>query len=448
MSMVAFRRAAACRDVIDLPWPGGAPDLHPRERLPAMVAGLEAIGDDAALDQVELWRSRLDELLVQVGEHVFRREARMRLRDYVKGLLAQVGRKNTWQIAEYVGHATPDGLQHLLARAVWDPEKVRDTVRDYVVEHLGAPDGVLIVDETGFVKKGTASAGVGRQYTGTSGKVDNCQVAVFAAYASHRGRALVDRELYLPKGWMDDPERCRAAGIPAEREFATKPQIARTLLARLVEAGVPARWIAADEAYGQDYRFRRALEQRGLGYVLAVPKSQQVRSFGAMRRIEELVGMAPDAAWERASCGDGAKGPRVYDWVAAELPLVPDYDYDGAPVGRWMLARRSPAGDREIAYYLAYGPADTDVAELIRVAGSRWAIEECFQAAKNETGLDQYEVRRYPGWYRHVTLAMLAHAFLAVQAADAEKGAPRAINPWSSTCRWQKSAGSWRLSAC
>jgi SRSO17 transposase len=215
---------------------------------------------------------------------------------------------------------------------------------------------------------------------------------------------------------MDDPERCRAAGIPEDREFATKPQIARTLLTRLVEAGVPARWIAADEAYGQDYRFRRALEQRGLGYVLAVPKSQQVRSFGAMRRIEELIGMAPKQAWERASCGDGAKGPRVYDWVAAELPLVPDYDYDGAPVGRWMLARRSPAGDREIAYYLAYGPADTDVAELIRVAGSRWAIEECFQAAKNETGLDQYEVRRYPGWYRHVTLAMLAHAFLAVQA--------------------------------
>jgi SRSO17 transposase len=230
-----------------------------------MVAGLEVVSDGVTLDQVELWRSRLDELLVQVGEHVFRREARMRLRDYVKGLLAQVGRKNTWQIAEHVGHATPDGLQHLLARAVWDPEKVRDEVREYVVEHLGAEDGVLIVDETGFVKKGACSAGVSRQYTGTSGKVDNCQVAVFAAYASRRGRALVDRELYLPKAWMDDPERCRAAAIPEDREFATKPQIARTLLTRLVEARVPARWIAADEAYGQDYRFRRALEQLGLG---------------------------------------------------------------------------------------------------------------------------------------------------------------------------------------
>jgi len=305
------------------------------------------------------------------------------------------------------------------------------------------------VDETGFIKKGTSSAGVSRQYTGTSGKVDNCQVAVFAAYASHLGRALVDRELYLPKAWMDDPERCRAAGIPVEREFATKPQIARTLITRLLEAGLPARWVAADEAYGQDHRFRRALEQLGAGYVLAVPKSQQVRSFGAMRRIEELVGMAPDEAWQRASCGAGAKGPRVYDWVAAELPLVPDYDYDAAPVGRWMLARRSLGADREIAYYLAYGPADTNVAELIRVAGARWAIEECFQAAKNETGLDQYEVRRYPGWYRHITLAMLAHAFLAVQAADAaEKGASAAINPWSSTCRWERSAGSWRLSAC
>jgi SRSO17 transposase len=376
--------------------------VYVRERLPAMVAGLEVISESAALDQVEVWRSRLDELLVRVGEHVFRREARMRLRDYVKGLLAQVGRKNTWQIAEYVGHATPDGLRHLLARAVWDPEKVRDELRDYVVEHLGAHGGVLI-----------------------------------------------DRELYLPKVWMDDPERSRAAGIPAEREFATKPQIARSVLARLVEAEVPARWIAADEAYGQDYRFRRGVEQLGLGYVLAVPKSQQVRAFGARRRIDELIGLAPAQAWERASCGDGAKGPRVYDWVAGELPLVPDHDYEGAPVGRWMLARRSLTGDREIAYYLAYGPADTDVAELIRVAGARWAIEECFQAAKNECGLDQYEVRRYPGWYRHITLAMLAHAFLAVQAADAaERGASAAVNPWSSSCRWQRSAGSWRLSAC
>ena len=273
-----------------------------------MVAGVEVTGSDAALDQIELWRTRLDELLVRVGEHVIRREARMRLRDYIKGLLAQVGRKNTWQIAEYVGHATPDGLQRLLARAVWDPERVRDEVRDYAAEHLGAEDGVLIVDETGFIKKGTSSAGVSRQYTGTSGKVDNCQVAVFAAYASRRGRALVDRELYLPKGWMDDPDRCRAAGIPPDREFATKPQIARTLLARLIEAGMPARWVAADEAYGQDYRFRRALEQLEVGYVLAVPKSQQVRSFGAMRRIDELIALAPHEAWERASCGDGAKG--------------------------------------------------------------------------------------------------------------------------------------------
>jgi SRSO17 transposase len=168
-----------------------------------------------------------------------------------------------------------------------------------------------------------------------------------------------------------------------------------------------------------------------------------------MRRIDELIGLAPAEAWQRASCGAGAKGPRVYDWVAAEMPLVSDYDYQGAPVGRWMPARRPLGGDREIAYYLAYGPAGTDVAELLRVAGARWAIEECFQAAKNECGLDQYEVRRYPGWYRHVTLAMLAHAFLAVQAADAaEKGAATVINPWSSTFRWEKSAGSWRLSAC
>lgn len=288
-----------------------------------------------------------------------------------------------------------------------------------------------------------------RQYTGTSGKVDNCQVSVFAAYASSRGRALVERELYLPACWTDDPARCRAAGIPQERRFATKPQFARDMLTRLMEAGVPAGWVAADEAYGGDFRFRRHCEQLGFGYVVTVPKSQQVRTFGAMRRIDELVGPAPDDAWQRASCGNGAKGPRVYDWVCAELPPVPDFDDDGPAVGRWILARRSLAAGREIAYYMAYGPADTDVRELIRVAGARWAIEECFQAAKNECGMDQYEVRRYPGWYRHATLAMLAHAFLAVQAAEAgQKGAGLLINPLRSTSLWVRSGGSWRLSAC
>lgn len=400
------------------------------------------------VEQAGVWQTELDSLLLRLGERFHRREPRLRMRDYVRGLLGPVSRKNGWQLAEYAGHATPDGLQRLLAGSTWDADAVRDDVRDFVAERLGEPDGVLIIDDTGFIKKGVTSAGVARQYTGTSGKVDNCQIGVFAAYASSRGRALIDRELYLPKSWTDDSARCAAARIPADREFTTKPALARAMIARLLAAGLPAAWVAADEAYGGDFRFRRACEIAGVGYVLAVPKSQQVRTDVGMWRIDQVIDSAPDDAWERLSAGDGAKGPRLYDWAAAQLPYVPDFDDldDGGPVfTRWILARR-PLGEGEIAYYMAYGPAGTTIADLVRVAGMRWAIEECFGAAKNECGLDQYEVRRWTGWYRHITLAMAAHAFLAVQAADAaEKGAAANINPMSSHFRWQRSGDSWQL---
>jgi SRSO17 transposase len=400
------------------------------------------------IEQVGVWQSELESLLLRLGERFHRREPRLRMRDYVRGLLGPVSRKNGWQLAEYAGHATPDGLQRLLAGSTWDADAVRDDVRDFVAERLGEPDGVLIVDDTGFIKKGVTSAGVARQYTGTSGKVDNCQIGVFAAYASCRGRALIDRELYLPKSWTDDAQRCAAAKIPADREFRTKPALARAMVTRLLDAGLPAAWVAADEAYGADFKFRRTCESAGVGYVLAVPKSQQVRTDVGMWRIDQVIEAAPEQAWERMSAGDGAKGPRLYDWAAARLPYVPDFDDldDGGPVvTRWILARR-PLGEGEIAYYMAYGPAGTTVADLVRVAGMRWAIEECFGAAKNECGLDQYEVRRWTGWYRHITLAMAAHAFLAVQAADAaEKGAAASINPLSFRFQWQRSDGSWRL---
>ena len=400
------------------------------------------------VEQVEMWRAELESWLLRLGKRFHRREPRSRMQDYVRGLLGPVSRKNGWQLAEYAGHATPDGLQRLLAGCVWDADAVRDDVRDFVAERLGEPDGVLIVDDTGFIKKGVTSAGVARQYTGTSGKVDNCQVGVFAAYASSRGRALIDRELYLPKSWTEDARRCAAARIPAGREFATKPQIARAMVARLLEAGLPAAWVAADEAHGQDFKFRRMCEIAGVGHVLAVPKSQQVRTGRGIWRTDQVIDIAPDDAWESISAGDGAKGPRIYDWIAGEPPYVPDFDEldDGGPTFvRWILARRSPATG-EIAYYTAYGRAGTTVADLVRVAGMRWAIEECFGAAKNECGLDQYEVRRWTGWYRHVTLAMAAHAFLAAQAADAaEKGADTILDPLSSHCRWQRSGGSWQL---
>ncbi|MFE0420830.1 IS701 family transposase [Streptomyces tendae] len=390
------------------------------------------------------WSAELEEVLVRVGHRFGRVDLRRQMRAYVNGLLGPVGRKNSWQLAEYVGHRTPAGLQNLLNRARWSPDEVRDDLQEYVAEKLGEPDGVLIIDDTGFLKKGTVSAGVQRQYSGTAGRTENCQIGVFAAYASRYGRALVDRELYLPKSWIGDRDRCEAAKIPDNRDFATKGDLAKAMIQRALASPLPIAWVTADSAYGQECRLRRMLEEAGVGYVLAVPKSQPVPALG---RIDLVIGQAPDEAWERHSCGDGAKGPRVYDWAAAKLPAVHDFDGDQPTHDRWVLARRSLARPEEIAYYLAYAPVGTEVAELARIAGSRWAIEECFQAAKNECGLDQYEVRRYPGWYRHITLAMLAHAFLAAVSATATtaRGVAETVPATLHPSPWQKSGGSWQF---
>ncbi|MET7684505.1 IS701 family transposase [Streptomyces sp. NPDC005423] len=387
----------------------------------------------------------MDDLFLTIGHRFGRVELRRRMRDYVRGLLAPVARKNSWQLAEQAGYRTPDGLQHLLAGSKWEPDDIRDDLQEYVADKLGETDGVLIIDDTGFIKKGTTSAGVQRQYSGTAGRTENCQIGVFAAYASARGRVLVDRELYLPKSWTEDRERCRTARVPDEREFATKGELARHIVLRALASPLPIAWVTADSAYGQDNRFRRLLEQSGVGYVLAVPKSQF--SVGCSR-IEGLFTQAPDEAWEKISCGDGAKGPRVYHWAAVRLPAVAEFDYQGEVPHRmrWALARRSISKPDEIAYYLAYAPLQTTVQELVRVAGARWAIEECFQAAKNECGLDQYEVRRYVGWYRHITLAMLAHAFLAATAHQVrEKGVEQVGRPGSSGSQWRRFGDSWQL---
>jgi len=388
------------------------------------------------------WDRELDELFLRIGHRFGRADLRRRMRDYVRALLGPVGRKNGWQLAEHAGHRTPDGLQRLLNGATWNADDVRDDLQTYVADKLGEDGGVLILDDTGFVKKGTTSAGVQRQYSGTAGRTENCQIGVFAAYATTRARALVDRELYLPKSWTDDHERCRAAKVPDGRGFATKPELARAMVLRALASPLPIAWVTADAAYGQEWRFRRMLEEAAVGYVLAVPKSQPVPRFG---RIDHLFSQAPDEAWEQRSCGDGAKGPRVYDWAAVQLPVVEDFDGERPTHHRWALARRSISRPDQIAYYLAHAPVGTGVDLLVRVAGSRWAIEECFQAAKNECGLDQYEVRRYVGWMRHVTLAMLAHSFLAVTAAQAAaKGDAETVPPWFRS-PWQKSAGSWQL---
>ncbi|WP_435878187.1 IS701 family transposase [Streptosporangium canum] len=398
-------------------------------------------------EDLQSWVAGLDELFARVAGRFGRVEPRRQARAYLTGLLAPVERKNGWQLAEAAGDSHPHRMQRLLNNARWDPRDVRIDLRDYLIERLGDLGGVLIVDETGFIKKGTRSAGVQRQYSGTAGRVENCQLGVFLAYATPRGRALMDAELYLPTSWLTDRDRCEQAGIAKEVTFATKPALATTMLGRALEGGVPASWVTADEAYGQDHKFRLYLEKRKVGYVVAVPRNQSVGTgigYGNTgSRADAVTADAPEQAWKRLSAGDGTKGPRLYDWALATLPPHSE-DHLGGPGGfqRWLLVRRSltpnDKGELELAFYLCFGPTGTSLDQLVRIAGARWAIEECFQSAKNEVGLDQYQVRRYDGWHRHITLAMLAHAYLVVTAAHA----PKAHAAWSPSHQ-PRSAVSW-----
>ena len=374
--------------------------------------------DEAAdIEEVRAWAAGLDALHVRIAGRFARAEPRRRALAYLRGLLGNVTRKNGWQLAEHAGERTPDGMQRLLATADWDPDRVRDDLRAYVVERLGDVGAVLVVDETGFLKKGTTSVGVQRQYSGTAGKVDNCQLGVFLAYASPRGRAFIDRELYLPECWTDDPPRCRAARVPEQVGFRTKPQLAQLMLERALDAGVPASWVTADEVDGGSPTLRQWLEGRGVSYVLAVKCTQPLAISGpdgpVRATAEQLAAAVPAEQWVTASAGQGAKGRRLYDWTRIQLatPVTSE-------MARWLLVRRSRR-DGELAFYACSGPAGTSLVGLVRVAGTRWAVEEGFEQAKGEVGLDHYEVRKWPGWYRHITLALLAHAFLAVTRAQA-----------------------------
>ena len=337
-------------------------------------------------------------------------EPRRRARAFVLGLLSGLRRKNCWTIAELAGDLSPDGMQHLLAGARWDADAVRDDLRGYVIEHLGSADAVLVADETGDVKKGTASAGVQRQYSGTAGRVENCQVAVFLSYASPAGHALIDRELYLPRSWTADPARCAAAGIPAGTAFATKPALARRMLGRALDAGVPAAWVTGDEVYGADPGLRADLECRRIGYVLAVAASHRVATAAGSCPAGQLAARLPRQAWQRYSAGPGAKGHRFYDWAWAAID-------PGRPGQRHLLIRRNRR-TRELAFYRCYSPCLVPLPVLVKVAGTRWTTEENFQAGKQLTGLDEHQVRRWDSWYRWTTLAMLALAFLSVTAAE------------------------------
>jgi SRSO17 transposase len=343
-------------------------------------------------------------------------EPRRRARALVLGLLSGLRRRNCWTIAELAGDLSPDGMQHLLAAARWDADAVRDDLRGYVIEHLGSADAVLVVDETGDVKKGRASAGVQRQYSGTAGRVENCQVAVFLSYASLAGHALIDRELYLPKSWTADPARCAAAGIPAGRAFATKPGLARAMIARALDAGCPAAWVTGDEVYGADPGLRADLEHRQTGYVLAVASSHQVSTAAVRCQVSAVAGRLPRRAWQSYSAGAGAKGHRYYDWAWAAID-------PGRPGHRYLLIRRSRR-TQELAFYRCYSLRPVPLPVLARVAGTRWTTEENFQAGKELAGLDEHQVRRWDSWYRWTTLAMLALAFLSVTAAAEHAGHP------------------------
>jgi SRSO17 transposase len=294
-----------------------------------------------------------------------------------------------------------------------------------VVDHLAGVEAVAVIDETGFVKKGRKSAGVARQYSGTAGRIENCQIGVFMTYASTRGHTLVDRELYLPKEWADDLPRRREAWIPDEVSFATKPELAGRMLRRGAQGGLPFGWVAADEVYGHDSKFRATCEQLDLGYVLAVPSNEHVwiDTAGGLRqcRADAVAADLPTRGWRRLSAGDGAKGPRLYDW--ARVPIRP-----GAP-GNWLLLRRSITDPTDLAYYLCHAAPGTTLRQLVRVAGIRWSVEESFQTGKGQVGLDHYQVRRYDAWYRHITLAMLAQAFLTVTTTTANAAEKRGCAP-------------------
>lgn len=343
-----------------------------------------------------------------------RAEPRQRALAYLRGLLSPAERKNSWQLAEVSGDATPDGLQHLLRRALWDPEAVRDELRRYVVQHLGDAAAVLVIDETGFLKKGRHSAGVARQYSGTAGRIENCQIGVFVGYASRHGHTLLDRELYLPAEWTNDRARCQQAGIAADRGFATKPALAKEMLQRTLAAGVPARWVTGDSVYGDDRRLRMWLEAQPQAHVLAVAGTEYVWLDVRQRQVKTILAALPTEGWTRLSAGEGAKGPRWYDWRWLPLaePLEPNWR-------RWLLVRRSVSDSQDLQAYVVFAPQETPLAEVVRVAGTRWTIEQLFEAAKGEVGLDHYEVRSWTGWFRHITLAMWALALLTVLRAGA-----------------------------
>lgn len=352
---------------------------------------------------------------------------------FLDALLGPERRKTGWMRAEAAGDPGPWRQQALLGRTRWEADALRDIVRDAVVEPLADPDAVLVLDETGFLKQGKASCGVARQYTGSAGKITNCQIGVFAAYVSDKGHALIDRALYLPRIWTDDPARMAAAHVPPGTTFATKPQLARAMIERAIAAGVPFRWVAADSVYGVG-EIEMALRRAGKGYVLGVSATHPFNSWGDKPLLagtaEEIAQDLDASAWRRLSAGEGTKGERLYDWTYRELADLEAAEYDENRTGLWtrgLLIRRR-IRDGELAFFSTWCPAGTDIATLVKVEGHRWAIEDAFETAKTELGLDHNETRSWHGWHRHVSLVMMAFALMAAVRRQANTTSPPKTN--------------------
>lgn len=366
---------------------------------------------------------RLDHLADRLSPLFSRSETRQRAMGYIKALLSNCDRKNGWQLAEWLGDVSPDGVQYLLDRSLWDAGAARDVLRQYVIHTLGSSEGVLVLDETGFIKKGQRSAGVQRQYSGTAGRIENSQIGVFLLYASPAGHAFLDRALYLPKSWTQDRERCRQAGIPDDVEFASKPELARRMLEHALDQGVPAAWVAGDSVYGGNRSLRLWLEERAQPFVLEVACNEPLwwKSF-QYTRADDIASALPEEEWQTRSAGSGSKGERWYDWALVPLMRL-QLSEEARRWGHYLLVRRSLTQPEELAYYVVYSPRDrVSLETVVRVAGQRWKIEQGFQTAKGECGLDEYEVR---SWHRHITLSLLAHALLVSirQACSRQKKA-------------------------
>ena len=362
------------------------------------------------LAQVTGWSEQLTQLHQRIAPRFARAEPRQRALAFLHGLLSTLERKTSWQLAEHARETTPYGMQRLLSRAVCDVEGLRDDVRSYALERLGTQNAILALDETSFPKQGRSSAGVKPQWCGSTGQVENCQVGVFLTYSPPEGHTLIDRDLYVPADWLADRSRCRQAGIPDSLGFHTKPELAASMLIRFLQAcpDVAISWVVADTIYGGNPDLRAFLERRHLPFVLAVSCQEPVvlaLPDGQARRLE--TGAVPARLgsallWQPLSMGQGSKGPRLSDWV--RLPLLQHGLDDGQ---HWLLVRRSRDDPSLLWFFLVFAPVGTTLAAMVSAWGARWHIEEDFEAAK-DLGLDHYQVRSWTGWYRHVTLGLLA----------------------------------------